>query len=130
MWKTCSVTWPLNGKWSWRANYCNVHLPIMWLSWLASCSYTNTFTTSLFLTTISFVLYILKTYAVNLGYLVSFFYIVSVPKYNSNGTVKFLGIYESYKILLSVWLDISSVLAKIFFLITLFYTWFEGNQCQ
>jgi len=46
--------------------------------------------------------YILKIFAVNLGYLVSFFYIVSVPKSNSNGTIKFLGIYESYKILLCV----------------------------
>ena len=80
MWKTCSLTWPLNGKWSWRANWCNIHLPIMWPSWLTSCSYIKTFTTLLFLTTISLVLYILKIFAVNVGYVVSFFYIVSVPK--------------------------------------------------
>jgi hypothetical protein len=123
------LAWPSNGKCSWRAYYCNIHLPIMWLSWLASCSCINTFTTSLFLTTIYVVLYMLKIFAVNLGYSV-FFYIVSVPKSNSNGTVKFLGIYESYKILLSVWLDISSVLAKIFILITLSYTWFKGNHYQ
>jgi len=69
----------------------------------------------LFLTAISLVLYILKIFAVNLGYTVSFFYIVSVPKSNSNGTVKFPGIYERYRILLMYDLILAQCLLRFSF---------------